>query len=317
MWIAIAVGFLILIREVRMPDALSITCAPKMKTSYVLVTAARDEAATISQTIRSVVAQSILPAEWIIVSDGSIDQTDAIVESYAARFPFIRLLRLQDRPSRNFASCVFALEAGIAALRTKDHGFIGLLDADLRFGEDYFDSLMKIGQYCPQLGLIGGRAIDAGDPNPRFKDLRDVAGAVQFFSRACFEAVLPLAAIPEGGWDAITNVRARQAGFLTRTIPELPVDHLKPRNVAAGGILRRTWQLGVRDYALGYHPVYMIGKCLSRLTERPAVVSASCRMLGFLWSTLTQRKRTMSTDFIARVRSEQLKRMLHRRTSPV
>ena len=57
-----------------------------MKTNlkYVLITPARNEAAFIEQTIKSVIQQTILPLKWMIVSDGSTDGTDEIVKKYRA-----------------------------------------------------------------------------------------------------------------------------------------------------------------------------------------------------------------------------------------
>ena len=107
------------------------------QTSYVLVTPARNEEGTVESTIQSVLGQTLRPREWIIVSDGSTDRTDAIVERYAREHPFISLLRLDDKNARNFSSVVFATEAGCKALKTKDYDYIGLLDADVRFKPDY------------------------------------------------------------------------------------------------------------------------------------------------------------------------------------
>jgi len=56
---------------------------------YVLVTPARNEAAFIEQTIRSVVAQTVLPVKWVIVSDGSTDGTDEVVRKLADKHDWI------------------------------------------------------------------------------------------------------------------------------------------------------------------------------------------------------------------------------------
>ena len=61
------------------------------------ITPARNEAEYIEQTIQSVVAQTVLPLRWVIVSDGSTDGTDAIVEKYLAGRPWIELVRLPPR----------------------------------------------------------------------------------------------------------------------------------------------------------------------------------------------------------------------------
>src|SRR5580658_1515985 len=111
---------------------------PEQIPTYVLITAARNEEAFIANTLHSVVAQTVLPQEWVVVSDGSSDQTDAIVSRFAEAHAFIRLLRLDNSPQRSFASVVWALEAGIKALRSQEFDFIAILDADVRFDACYF-----------------------------------------------------------------------------------------------------------------------------------------------------------------------------------
>jgi glycosyltransferase involved in cell wall biosynthesis len=279
--------------------------------NYVLVTPVRNEERTIEITIQSVLAQTVLPCEWVIVSDQSTDQTDAIVSRHAARFPWIRLVQLRDRPARNFASVVFATESGIRALQTRDYAYLGLLDADLRLPETYFAQIMGRFAADPGLGLAGGLAKDFIDGRhlPSRQTLREVAGAVQLFRRSCFESLGGLMPLPEGGWDAITCVRARMNGFKTATFPDLVVDHLKPRNVAEGNLFRRNWQMGVRDYTLACHPLFEVVKCAGRGLEYPPFIGATARLLGYGWAAVTGRKCHLPMEVIRHIRREQLARL--------
>lgn len=156
------------------------------KATYVLVTPARNEAATIEETIKSVLSQSHLPVEWVIVSDGSTDRTDEIVREYSRMHTFLRLLRLEGRPMRGFASVVFATESGVKVLHTKDYDFIGLLDADVRFQSNYFELVLERFSSAPKLGLAGGLVVDVGGGRIIHQYMKDVAGAVQCFRRDCF-----------------------------------------------------------------------------------------------------------------------------------
>src|SRR5271156_1424691 len=85
--------------------------------AYVLITPARDEARFIEETIKSVVAQTVLPLKWVIVSDGSTDGTDDIVKRYIPEYPWIELLRMPERQERNFAGKVLAFNAGYDCVR--------------------------------------------------------------------------------------------------------------------------------------------------------------------------------------------------------
>ena len=278
--------------------------------SYVLITPAKNEEKLIGETITSVVNQTILPAQWVIVSDGSTDRTDEIVRTAAAANPWISLLQLPPRADRNFAAVVHATEAGVRSLTVSDYSFVGLLDSDVRFQTDYFERVIEAFEQSPRLGLAGGVAIDVGLSKDRLpRNRQDVPGALQFFRRECFEGLGRLVAIPEGGWDALTCARARMLGYDTKLLTSLIVDHLKPRNIAHGGIFRRKWQMGIRDYALGYHPLFEFVKCVGRWHERPLFLGAICWWLGFCAAEMQRRPRLIPDDLLAFVRAEQKQRL--------
>lgn len=278
--------------------------------TYVLVTPARDEATTIGRTIDSVVRQTVPPAEWVIVSDGSTDGTDEIIRAAARVHPWIRLLPLPPREGRSFAAVVKNTTLGIDSLQTPDYGYLGLLDADVTFQADYFEQLVGRFEADKRLGLAGGVVIDVGMPRNRFPRNRiDVPGAVQFYRRRCFEIMGGLVPIPEGGWDGIACAQARMIGYETRLFTDLVVDHLKPRNISQGGAFRRKWQMGVRDYAAGYHPLFELVKCAGRITEPPMLIAAVAWWIGYCTAAVQRRSRVVPPHVVAHVRREQVDRL--------
>ncbi len=86
------------------------------RSTYILITPARNEAKYIEKTLQSVAAQSVLPAAWVIVSDGSTDRTDEIVQAYEQKFSFIKLLHRPPDTTRNFGSKAAAIRAGVDCL---------------------------------------------------------------------------------------------------------------------------------------------------------------------------------------------------------
>src|SRR5206468_12927982 len=109
----------------------------------VLLTPARNETKFIELTLKSVAAQTLRPLKWVIVSDGSTDGTDELVQPYASRHPWIELVRMAERKERHFAGKVHAFNAGLARVAHLDYEVIGNLDGDVSFDEDYFDFLMR------------------------------------------------------------------------------------------------------------------------------------------------------------------------------
>ncbi len=283
---------------------------PTANHGYILVTPVRDEVALIGRTIAAVLAQTVRPREWIIVSDGSTDGTDDIIRAAVADHPWLHLLALPPRTGRSFAAVVKNTTLGIQSLQIPDYEYLGLLDSDVTFQTDYFEQLLARFTANPRLGLAGGVVIDVGRPRDQFpRNREDVPGAVQFFRRECFEQMGGLIPIPEGGWDGMTCVQARMAGYETRLFTDLVVDHHKPRNIAEGGAVRRKWQMGVRDYAAGYHPLFELVKCAGRIGEPPVGVAAAAWWIGYCTAAVQRRPRVVPAPVIAQVRREQMTRL--------
>jgi glycosyltransferase involved in cell wall biosynthesis len=150
---------------------------------YVLVTPARDEEAFIGHVLDSVVAQTVRPARWVIVDDGSKDRTADIVAGYAARHPWIELVRRPPRADRNFAAKVHAFNAGYERICELPFDLIGNLDADISFGPDHFEFLIAQFAADPTLGVAGTAYTqpDWDSTKDSFEGETSVHGACQLF----------------------------------------------------------------------------------------------------------------------------------------
>ena len=110
---------------------------------YVLITPSRNEARFIEETLKSVVAQTILPLKWVIVNDGSTDATGEIVAKYAAQYSWIELVNRPVRKERHFAAKVQAFNAGMERVKDLQYDIIGNLDADVSLDPDHFEFLLS------------------------------------------------------------------------------------------------------------------------------------------------------------------------------
>jgi Glycosyl transferase family 2 len=278
--------------------------------SYVLVTAAYNEAALIEKTLNSVAAQTILPKKWVIVSDGSTDRTDEIAQAYAKRFPFIQVIRMDRDPGRSFVSKVYAVREGFKRVLGMPFDFVGNLDADVSFEDTYFEGLLKKFQADPKLGVGGGWILEEldGTYQPRkFNSRVWVPHAVQLLRRSCYEAVGDYVPLPYGGEDFWAVVSARMRGWRAESFPDLPVKHHR-RTASAGGLLRNRFRTGLMDYSLGYHPAYELMKCARRVPERPYGVGTAVALAGFASGYLRRSPRAVSSEFVTFIRREQMRR---------
>jgi biofilm PGA synthesis N-glycosyltransferase PgaC len=278
--------------------------------TYGLVTAAYNEAALIEGTLKSVAAQTILPKAWVIVDDGSTDRTEEIARSYAARLPFIQVVRIDRNPGRSFVSKVYAVQEGFERIRGLTFDFVGNLDADLSFEPRYFEGLLNKFNADHTLGVGGGWIMEELDGvyQPRRYNSREwVPHAVQLLRRSCYEVIGDYVPMPYGGEDAWAVVNARMHGWNAESFSDLPVRHHRP-TASAGGLLRNRFRAGLMDYSLGYHPAYYLMKCARRVPERPFVVGTAMGLAGFAAGYLKRTPRPVSGEFVKFIRGAQMQR---------
>lgn len=281
--------------------------------NYVLVTAAYNEGGFIENTIKSIIGQEIPPTRWVIVSDGSTDDTDDIVKRYATDHPFIQLHRLTEDHPRNFEAQVHAINAGLACLKDVEYEFVGNLDADITFEPAYFRLVLDEFQKRPKLGLAGGTIYDKcpdGEFRYRKSNRRtSVAHAVQLFRKECFQALGgAYRTLPFGGPDTYAEISARMLGWEVASIPELKVNHYRPTG-SAGGVLKGCFRQGRMDYSLGTHPLFEVVKLTGRIGNKPILMGALSRLAGFIYSCWHQEKRAVPEQFVRYFRQEQMEKI--------
>lgn len=277
---------------------------------FVLVTPARNEATFIEETIQSVVAQTVRPLKWVIVSDGSTDGTDEIVQKYAAEHPWIELVRMPERKERHFAGKVMAFNAGYARMKGLAYDAIASLDADITFDPEYFSFLLARLQEDPQYGLVGTPFQD-GDKvyDYRFVSIEHVSGACQLFRRECFEAIEGYKPVKGGGIDYLAVLTARMKGWKTRTFTGKVCMHHRIMGTAQHGIMKARFRNGVKDYAFGHHPMWELSRCAYQATQKPFVLGGMMLLAGYVWGMVRRVERPVTPELIRFSRHEQMARL--------
>jgi glycosyltransferase involved in cell wall biosynthesis len=283
-------------------------------TRYVIITPVRDEEQHIEATIKSVIGQILRPAEWVIVDDGSTDRTGEIIDHYAAQFPFIRAVHRSNRGFRQAGGGVMeAFYDGYNALRCDDWEFIVKLDGDLSFSPEYFQKCFEHFHESPRLGIGGGEIYHdlAGklklESNPKFH----VRGATKIYRMACWEAIGGLWRAP--GWDTVDEVRANMLGWKTSSFEDLRLIHHRLTG-AADGLLRDRVKYGSVCFTSGYHPLFVLARCLYRLVRKPYIIGSLAILFGFLKAYFTHMPQVNDKRLIRYVRAQQLRRLFGLKT---
>ncbi len=283
-----------------------------LQSEYVLITAAYNEGDYIGATIETVLAQSVIPRKWVIVSDGSTDNTDTIIQHFAKEHQFIEHVRIE-KPvtSPSFASKVRAIHKGYASLEDTSYRFVGILDADITFGSDYYERILRRFNEDARLGIAGGFIYErqgnffgSRPSNSR----KSVAGAIQLFRRECYEIIGGHMPLSHGGEDWMCEILARKNGWAVTAFPDIVAYHHKPGE-SKRGIFKDAIRQGKMDYTVGSHPLFELAKCIRRLRERPYFLRALFQFIGFAWSGLRGDRIEVSTEIVDYLRREQLGRL--------
>jgi biofilm PGA synthesis N-glycosyltransferase PgaC len=288
--------------------------------SYVLITPARNEAQYIEMTLRSMIAQTCKPVRWVIVSDGSTDETDEIVARYSAEHPWIDLISLPERKERHFAGKVMAFNAGLERLTCVPYEAVVSVDADISFDADYFAFLLGKLAAHPELGLVGTpfREISGESYDYRFVSIEHVSGACQVFRRGCFEAIGGYVPIRGGSIDHVAVITARMKGWKTRTFTEKHCIHHRPIGTAGHHPMAARSRVGLKDYAVGNHPVWELCRVARQMALPPRCIGGLALGAGYVWALLRRTNRPVPPELIKFHRGEQMQRLfsfLQRKTS--
>jgi len=290
------------------------TPVPTAFPRYVLVTPARNEVAFIEKTLESVVAQTIRPVKWVIVSDGSTDGTDEIVKEFTARHGWIELLRMPERKERHFGGKVTAFNAGYAGVKDLDFEVIGNLDGDTSFEPDYLEYLLGKFAQNPKLGVGGTNYVeDAWDQSLkhdyRFSNIEDVTGQCQLFRRRCFDDLGGYQPSKIGGVDLIATISARMHGWETKVYTDKILFHHRQQGTAQFFKYTVEYSNGRKDYLFGSHPLWELCRAGYRVTKKPVVLGGGLLLAGYLGAMLRGAEKTVSREFCEFRRKEQTNRL--------
>lgn len=277
-----------------------------------VVSPVRNEARYIRHTLDAMVAQVVRPAEWIVVDDGSTDETAAIVSEYAAKHPFLRLHRREDRGFRQLgAGVVSAFEEGREHAQLGDYRYLAKLDGDLSFGPRYLEIMLDTLEREPRLATVSGKVYrpEGGAFVEEFIRDDHTAGQFKLYKREAFDAIGGFEQTV--GWDAIDVHRCRMLGWQARSFehPDAHLIHHRLMGSSDQNIFKGRVRLGRANWHMGYHWLYAIASGVFRMHERPWVVGGLIMIGAYFSAALRGEPRLPDPRFREHLRRWQLREL--------
>ena len=283
-----------------------------MAQRIVIISPVRNEGEYFESTLRSMASQTLRPLLWIIVDDGSTDNTYELAASYEKRHSWIRVVRKPDRGARAVGpGVVEAFNFGLANAGAVESDFICKMDGDISFDSGYFETLVAKFEADPRLGAASGKPFIRvnGRLVPEKTSDEMVAGQINFYRRECFHAIDGF--VPEVHWDGIAFHRARMEGWRTASFHDegLRFEHLRLMGSSDKGIITGRKRWGKGQYFIGTHPLYLLAITIYRAFERPFFVGGLFIGVGYLQAAIRGDRRYEYPGFRQSLRAWQMERL--------
>jgi glycosyltransferase involved in cell wall biosynthesis len=252
---------------------------------FIVITAARNEQKYLGKMIKSLLSQTVLPCEWVIVDDGSVDETYRIAQDAARGHSWIKIIRRPDRGYRDLGGgLVDVFYEGLNHISNNDYQYIFNIDADIILGPDYFKKILAKFAENPKLGIGGGVVYDdIQGQKVRLRARLDlIRGAIKGWRRECFQEIGGL--VRGTGWDALDCVKAIMSGWHTETYEDagLEVLHLRPEKSSIKNRYLGWTRHGKALHFAGAHPVWLLASAMYHMLDRPYVMGGLCMIIGYL-----------------------------------
>lgn len=255
---------------------------------YLLITACKNEADNLPELCNSITCQQILPVLWVIVNDGSTDNTSQILNSYADRFSWIKVLNNESSPrdvglhlSEILRS---AFEYGISYCKKNNinYNFLCNVDGDIILPCGFFANLMSEFKKDSSLGIASGGTTHRvnGKLVHAKVSVNEPSGGHMAIKKECYVQV--------GGYpvsyssDSVLKAKARLKGWTTKRFEENMA--LEVRDVySAEGFWKGALFSGKSNYFLNFNPVHALLKSIKYFKKPPHYIGFAY-LLGYFGS---------------------------------
>ena len=280
---------------------------------FLIIIPTHNEEKNILFCLESLKKQTFRDYKIVVVNDGSTDQTQTIVNEFAAAHPDFEIKNLEKSEHQPGAKVVRTFKKGLEMVDLKDFDIICKFDADIIFPENYLKKIHDVYEKNPKAGMVSGivkikksvfenkLAFDFRDEKKQwvFENISSknhVRGPIKSYRKECFLDMNGLR--PVLGWDNIDVMLAKKHGWEVLTIKDLWVKHLRP--TAYKYKTQKAEKLGEYFYNIGLSlPLAVISSGKSSLKNR-SIAEFLLTMKSFL---IQKGERNLSKEEIKYIRN--------------
>lgn len=196
---------------------------------FYIVIPAHNEADCIAKTLQSLVTQTHLPKQIVVVNDNSTDDTESIVQQFQKEYDFVSLVN--SKSSNEHVPGSKVINAFYRGYKTLDNNYdiICKFDADLIFPNNYLESIKTLFEKDEKIGIASGLAFVKRNNKWTYENISNknhVRGPLKAYRIECFNNIGGLKT--SIGWDTVDILLAKYHNWKIATDEKLHVKHLKP-----------------------------------------------------------------------------------------
>jgi len=267
---------------------------------YIVITPCKNEGVNLPDLIESMVAQTVRPVVWVIVDDGSADDTSNIIENAMKTRDWIQSIRLNDTIRDRGPHLASVMKKGFdhavsySEKNNLKYKYLGNLDGDLTLPPTFYENLMNEFEKDPELGVASGGTehIVGGQLKYAKISVNEPSGGHMLIRRECFEECdgIPLS----HAMDSVLKAKARIGGWKTKRFEGNVATEIRDVNAAEGywvGFVHK----GKASYYLNINPLHVMARVAIYSFRKPHYIGIAY-LVGYLSSVVRREKRIDGAD---------------------
>jgi glycosyltransferase involved in cell wall biosynthesis len=263
--------------------------------NYIIITPCKNEGGNLPSLVNSLVKQTIKPLVWLIVDDGSNDNTPILLKDFQNKYNWIKVLRLEESPrdlglhlaeimKKGFDYSIdFCNQSGLK------YNYLGNVDGDMILPSSFFENLINEFENDPKLGIAsGGTDYTIGNKKVRAKvSINEPSGGHMLIRRTCFEECggIPLSY----AMDSVVKAKARLRGWSTKRFEDNIATEIRDVS-AADGYWKGYSHKGEIYYYLNHNPLH-VGINILKYSFKKPYYCGIAYMSGYIGSFIRGKDR--------------------------
>ena len=281
----------------------------QLEIAHLVVTPCRNDHQFLLRLFNSMINQTVLPREWIIVLDNPTNSDFSSVSSLIDPFDWIKIKKVSDFSSRKRGAKIAKLSNLGISESEYDWSFISKIDADMQLPEDYFAMIFHKFSERPELGIASGTCYVLDRTKKIIENVSSnhTRGGLKTYSKQCFEKIGGIREVD--GWDGVDNILAQYNGFETANFADIEVFHGR-RTGSHFGLIRGNFESGMFAFSLRYFPLFMLARVLHQLSKKPVFFGGISMFMGYVFAALTRKEYSISVvegKFFRKVQKQRMK----------